>query len=542
MSSAIFWPARLSERIRSDRYRQAEVRVYDHLAATLDAGWTVFYSRPWLGITPSGAERDGEADFVIVHPKHGFLTLEVKGGEISFDPALDVWQSRDRDGVRHNIKNPFEQAKRAKYELLKKLREQRDWPQDRVIRMRHGVVFPDAVDPPRSLGADMPRELICCRPGLSRINEWVEARLSGGNEAPLGRDGVALCVRLLAQPFRLRVPLAHYLEDDDRTIGLLTPEQFHILEAISGLPKVAVGGGAGTGKTVLAAEDASKHALLGKRTLLTCSSEPLADSLRSRLADTPVTVLTFDQLCRQARLALGLADLPFSTQADPEVLLDAASNDAMPRFDVIVVDEAQDFRPHWWVALEALRSDAPESKFHAFYDSNQSVYGKVASELAGFALLPIHLSRNLRNTKAIHHAASQFYEGLPLRSDGPDGVRVDWIVCEESAVNSGICRSVRQLIKQEAVSPSDIVVITPSPGSLLKIRAELGILAKDIMSDTVMRFKGLESSVVLLAATREIADQRELAYVGLSRPRTHLIVAGNEEVVGWLRGISGNSP
>lgn len=141
-----------------------------------------------------------------------------------------------------------------------------------------------------------------------------------------------------------------------------------------------------------------------------------------------------------------------------------------------------------------MRSDTEESKLHAFYDSNQSVYGKVASELASFALLPIHLSRNLRNTKVIHHAASQFYEGLPLRPDGPDGVSVDFMVCEESAVNSEICRCVHRLIKQQAVSPSDIVVITPSHASLLNIRAELDNLAKNITSDTVMRFKGLESS------------------------------------------------
>lgn len=535
MSGARMWPARLPQQIRHDRYRQAEVRVYDQLASTLGPGWTVFYSRPWLGITPTGAERDGEADFVIVHPQHGLLALEVKGGGISYDPERELWQSRDKDGIRHNIKNPFDQARRSKYALLDKLRDQRDWPQDRFIRARHGVIFPDAVDPPGSLGADMPRELICCRPGLTHLNEWVEARLSGGDETPLGRDGVALCERLLAQPFILRVRLGHVLQDDERAIGLLTPEQFHILEAISGNCRVAVGGGAGTGKTVLAMEDAIRHADGGKRTLLTCFSEPLAISLRNRLSRTRVTVLSFADLCREAQRSAGLAGIPVSREPAPEALLDAASSDQIARFDVIVVDEAQDFRPHWWVALDALRSEAGDSKLHAFYDSNQSVYGQVAQELASFSLLPIHLSRNLRNTKVIHQAASRFYEGLPVRPEGPDGVSIEWIACDESAILSGLIQAARRLITKEAVPPGDMAILAPGADTLTALRSGLKAYEGKLTFDTIARFKGLECGVALLAATRDIADQRELAYVGLSRARTHLIVAGHHDVIGWLR-------
>jgi len=54
--------------------------------------------------------------------------------------------------------------------------------------------------------------------------------------------------------------------------------------------------------------------------------------------------------------------------------------------------------------------------------------------------------------------------------------------------------------------------------------------------DTIARFKGLERRVIGLAATREIADQRELAYIGLSRARAHLLVVGEPEVLAWLQG------
>ncbi|MGL3210653.1 hypothetical protein [Bradyrhizobium sp. BR 1433] len=69
------------------------VRVYDTLEGALGPEWTVFYGRPWLGITPYGEEQDGEADFVVVHPVRGFLTIEVKGQD-SQDPETDVGSAR----------------------------------------------------------------------------------------------------------------------------------------------------------------------------------------------------------------------------------------------------------------------------------------------------------------------------------------------------------------------------------------------------------------------------------------------------------------
>src|SRR5690606_11375720 len=148
------WPAELPPAIRSHPLRQAEVKVFDRLRAQLDASWTVFYSRPWLGLTPSGEERDGEADFIVAHPTAGVLTIEVKGGAISYDPATEIWRSTDRSQIPWKIKDPVGQARSAKYELLKKLAGRRDWPSDRHIRIRHGVVFPDAQSPPGNLGAD----------------------------------------------------------------------------------------------------------------------------------------------------------------------------------------------------------------------------------------------------------------------------------------------------------------------------------------------------------------------------------------------------
>jgi hypothetical protein len=86
---ARMWPRSLPREVLENPLRAAEIKVYNRLSEVLDESFTVFYSRPWLGLTLSGAERDGECDFVIAHAEFGILTIEVKGGAIAYDPEYD---------------------------------------------------------------------------------------------------------------------------------------------------------------------------------------------------------------------------------------------------------------------------------------------------------------------------------------------------------------------------------------------------------------------------------------------------------------------
>ena len=72
--------------------------------------------------------RDGEADFVIAHPEHGIMVLEVKGGALGFDAVTGAWSSTSMSGRTHPLReSPFEQARRHRYELEKKLAETPGW-------------------------------------------------------------------------------------------------------------------------------------------------------------------------------------------------------------------------------------------------------------------------------------------------------------------------------------------------------------------------------------------------------------------------------
>ncbi|MFN3354309.1 MAG: hypothetical protein ACK4Z5_11930, partial [Brevundimonas sp.] len=199
------------------------------------------------------------------------------------------------------------------------------------------------------------------------------------------------------------------------------------------------------------------------------------------------------------------------------------------------VDEAQDFRSHWWIALEAGLKDIRLSRIHAYYDTNQSIYGDLSGELAGFQMAPIALTRNLRNTRAIHAAASRFYAGLPVTADGPEGGEIRWI--ESAAAVGAAIEEARRLLVHERIAPEDLAVLTVTPSALREIESALPQTRAGVAVSTIADFKGLERRAVVIAAEPALADDRALAYVGLSRGRTHLSVAGSADLLRWLRAL-----
>lgn len=531
------WPRLLPAAIRTASRREAEIKVFDALAVQLGPAWTVFYSRPWLGETASGAEIDGEADFIVAHPDHGVLFIEVKGGAINYDPALDRWTSRDRDQITHTIKNPVAQASKSKYALLKKAKEERGWPRGH-FRFRHGVIFPDVQAVPQHMGPEKPRELFATRPELDQLADWVVQRLSGGEDDALGPHGMRVLEQLLARPIQLHSPLAYSSADDDEAIENLTPQQFHILNAFEDLRRVAISGGAGTGKTVLACEDARRLAASGQRTLLTCGSPRLAEHIRLVLRDSGVEVATFAELARRLGTDAGILTGGAAPRPEqlPDVVFDSLAARTDLAYDAVVVDEAQDFTPNTWVAIDALASRSDGSILHAYFDSNQRLYGELRSHFDAYTLLPIRLSRNLRNTQNIHDATQRFYRGPGLIADGPVGAEVQWLPCDDGQVERAALTEVRRLINAESVLPEDIAVLSPGGAPLAALATPLrDQVHAGLTLSTITDFKGLERRFVIVLATRELSDVPELAYVALSRARVHLTVAGPAKVLDWLQ-------
>ena len=539
--------------------RSTECEVFRRLEAVLDDSFVVFYSRPWLGLKPDGEEVDGECDFIVAHAELGMLTLEVKGGAVAYDPRTDQWTSRDRWKVTHNIKNPVHQARSAKHELLKKLTASPHW-KTRRIRARHGVVLPLSSAPAGDLGADMPQRIFCFVDSFDgSLRNWILERFGDappdeGRTKELGRDGVQALEKILAKPFQLRTPLGTVLSRDDSALQVLTQQQFHILRAIEAVPRAAISGGAGTGKSVLAMEEARRCAENGVRTLFVCYNRGLITEVCHRLKDgPPVAAMTFHELCAHmtGRAGLpcpeGVPEIQLFEEIWPELLMQAFEHLPDERYDAIIVDEGQDFLPLWWTAVEAGLNTEGRGLLRIFYDNNQRVYASAINLPEEVDLIPIRLTLNLRNTRRIHELVRQHYTGHEIEAVGPEGVEVHWIKMDTpDALAQRVSRCVGRLNSLERVPLDDIAVLVSSEAAIETIApsnrlGEFRTARCDeqsegrIVVDSIRRFKGLERPVVVIAATPDTVIDRELPYVALSRARTHLIIVGTDKVLDRMR-------
>ncbi len=81
--------------------------------------------------------RDGETDLLIVHPEHGLLVVETKGGRIRRDGS-GRWFSGE-----HELQPPpFQQAEISKHTLKRKLASLPNWPGTGGRASRAGRVRP----------------------------------------------------------------------------------------------------------------------------------------------------------------------------------------------------------------------------------------------------------------------------------------------------------------------------------------------------------------------------------------------------------------
>ena len=144
----------------------------------------------------------------------------------------------------------------------------------------------------------------------------------------------------------------------------------------------------------------------------------------------------------------------------PEALLEAAE-EMGPAFDAIIVDEGQDFKDNYWIALSALLQ--PDGYLYIFFDDNQNLYGSYQGFMGLITELPFPLNQNCRNTKSIHNTVIQFHHnpnGLICR--GPDGRPPELLEYQtEEDLLRMVQKLLNKLVNEENVRPEDIAIITP---------------------------------------------------------------------------------
>lgn len=500
----------------------------------------IVHSAAWQS-RRNGRQSDGEADFVVLVPGHGIVIIEVKGGGI--EVLNGTWYSTGGDGKRHSLKNPFDQAKDSKYALLHYLKGID--PALGHVPIVHAVFFPD-ISVTAALGLNAPQELILDRADLSDAWPALKRVFSYW-----GRPGDVTCeeIQKITSHIAPTVAVRRLLRDDvadiEKQLIALTAEQALVFQSLKRVRRAAILGGAGSGKTILAAEKARQLAANSFHTLLVCYNSPLKEHLAIALHGSGVEVETFHTLtireARRARLKIPSAPAEHWYETEAPTLLDSAIRQNGARYDAILIDEAQDFAPNWLQSLQGLVDEG--AVLYLFADSHQDLYQRGWNIPDG--LIEFELTINCRNSRPIAERVAAIFGdvllGREVEGPPPKFIEVD----RREQLLPCLLRLVETLIFEEAVTADQLVVLTDAPDLVYELR-RMGVsdmlfttlTGHGIPVETILRFKGLEREVVILVITNNPADLKKLAYVGLSRARAALYVVGATDVrrsIAWQK-------
>lgn len=526
---------------------EAERRLYEAFERQLPDRCTVFHSARWMSRERYAGSREGEADFVVLDPARGALVIEVKGGMIRCERG--EWFSN-----QNPIKNPFDQAGRNVHALVRKADEASTRGGWRRPQIDCAVAFPD-VAVRGELGPDAPAEIVLDANALfdlaGAIERAYDYHQGAGAPEPLSAHDVAAFIDLLAPSRTLTLPMNLAFGRERERIVELTESQYRLLDNLRTLPRVAVRGAAGTGKTMLACEQARRLASQGYRVLLTCFNGALAGHLRQIVTDDAITVSNYHQICRDMATRAGLslsadhapANSEYHLQVELPELLWQAAETLRPQFDAVVVDEGQDFIETYWPSLQMLLRDPDHGILYVFYDNNQTLYGDGFGLPSG--MIEVSLNENCRNTQTIHQSFMPFYrapDGQEPVAPGPAGRPVVVETHHDDAeLERQVRRHLHRLLGEGGLPREQVVVLgshrnkgivasLPRLGNYqLTSRRPLG--PGEVYCDTIHYFKGLESAAIILALEPSShMAMAPLCYVGFSRARNYLIVLAHEEL------------
>jgi hypothetical protein len=409
------------------------------------------------------------------------------------------------------------------------------------------------------------------------VDRAFELWSGSANTARPGKTAIDLLVATMSEPFEITPMLRNEIAVGEARVVKLTTEQYSLLHTLRGIRRASIIGGAGTGKTMIAAEKARRLAREGFRTLLVCFNSPLAGMLATEVAKTAdetglLEVKTFHQLCEDLGREAGMLGPRPSPVGQPwfDVTLPRALDDAIaklgPRYHAIVVVEGQDFDAGWLLSLESLLFGGREDVLYVFHDPAQALFRE--DSIAGLGLDEYPLAMNCRNAQPIHTLIQRFAgEGLAAEALRQDGRKPELIQADgPQATIKALQKVLHRLRVDEGVKPWDVAVLTGArledspvwnvPGrrfgnevlgnpAVDDAGRSLGAAAQDvpelpsdmILCDTIRRFKGLERPVIVLV---ELSDKMldRLLYVGGSRARQHLVVIASAAVLDRLRSTA----
>ena len=517
-----------------------EAIVFESLKQLSD-DYSVIHSKKIKG--GSKHREEVELDFIIFDGKKNLICLEVKGGEISFDAHQNKWFQNGKE--MH--KKPDWQASRACHAVIEFLG--RDATN---VNINWALCFPQSTKASKQTKiAEVPSELLLDESDLDTFADAF-AGVMKYNELKIGKSGLSnkfegdriLSALLQSVGFIKKLGIRTVREQNQ--LIKMTESQMEAIEDFEVNPRMAIMGYAGTGKTVLASEYARRLASREQSVLFLFYNRLIANTVRRGIdRELPINTTTFHSF---ARHLIGEQDVDwweenkknvdFWQEDIPLKLLDLNPTQ-LPKFDAIVVDEAQDFKPDWFEIIE-LMLIKEDSRFLIFYDENQDIFGrwnKLPSWAEGFSKKV--LRRNCRNTKNItEYLQTLLPSSMVPFEESPVGEKVNIVKSNsQEEETKQVTKDLEKLLSR-GVEPTDILILTNKPmpkSSINPIQKVSGVgfewtgrkpnhKSKRIQVSNINNFKGLEAPVVLIVdySNTDVKKRSEYLYTQASRARNIL--------------------
>ena len=519
-----------------------EFTVYQTLRK-LPENYHVLYSRRISGSTFGKAEC--EIDFVVFNGSDVLVCLEVKGGDISYDGARGAWAQNGKP-----MRDIVRQATESSHALARALAGETEG-----LCIDWALCFPDCCLTAGPLPLEVHRgqvidqaDILDANTALGRLEKLVRTKY--GRRPGLTASQVRIFIAKLTRSIGFVQVLGVRLAHDERQIVQVTDEQLEVLTDIEANSRILVQGGAGTGKTLIAQSFAKGLADQERTVLLLFFNRGITSMVRYAFEKRgKVQVSTFSSLAK--RLAEEHFPEWWAAQHEkgdefwdtelPLKLFDIP-RDALPKFDAVIVDEGQDFKPGWFEFLELLLREPKSSHFVVFLDPIQDIFGHWQHFPCSPPPARKLLKKNCRNTRVIidylNHCVPTgmtFFHGtpmgVPIREKTTHGLEDEL----EKAT-----QDIEDLLGKNKVSPGKIVILIDNAKDQSCLRDVTSIAgiplrstfdrydpeSRNLYYSTIEIFKGLEAEVVLLVisnADKESQNGRSL-YVRASRARLLLYI------------------
>ncbi|AUG98366.1 nuclease [Prodigiosinella confusarubida] len=521
-----------------DTNSYGEKTVYALLKAGLSNDFIIIHSLPWLSAAVKEfgikLQPSGEIDFLILHPSLGVLVLEVKSGAYRVDRLvfIHIKSNTPVDVIRQARNNTHGLARWLGGAT--KLR----------LRIGYGFVFPDScfdkklistamidttVKPFNRIFIDKKQLPAIAKRIIDMMQYWKLAL----NNGELGGNRLKLIIKSICPQFDGTPSWGSRIVYDNQLWLRLTHEQIKVIELLSQNKRFIATGWPGTGKTLIGIEFARRLVREQKNVLFITFNNRLSDYIRQQTPDSLCDVFTWHKLCHQARSRLALSpNVPtdwFETGCY-EDLLEALNNNKLKNYDVLIIDEAQALQHSW---LETLYTWFQNKNILAFCDESQIFSfekGTNHDELRQLinAQITFNLTIVLRSPKAVTDYLMTIrptsYQLISPRNAEPDTLK-------ELVVSDPLAAMINEILrlKESFVPSNNITVLVPTDLVKNTLQEEINVIGINI--ETVSRFRGMESPIVIALYSSDMEDAQ--LFCAYSRATTAFIAIYDSEKLAW---------